>query len=345
MKKFFSLRNILIFLGLVGVLVYWFFFRKQPIAISQNGQTKKIYLVDTRDLKSILSLSGKVDAEEKTVLQFAVSGKLAWVGVKEGDFVRKWQTLATLDQRDLQKTLEKKLYDFLGSRWDFDQNRDDYKGAYTGSGNTYITDKITRIADKTQFTLDKSVIDVELANLALEQGSLISPINGIVTRLDQPFSGVNVTPAGSRIEIVNPETIYLKALVDQQDIIKLKNNLKTDIVFDAFPNETHVGKITYSSFAPEVGEESSYLVKITIPEKTKNKLRLGMGAEITVNLQEKNNVLAIPVEALSDDGQKKWVYAVDKNNKLVKQDVVTGIETDEFFEIKKGLRKGSKIAY
>jgi macrolide-specific efflux system membrane fusion protein len=330
----------------VALLAGYFFYQKTKSPVfSEGGKIKKTYTVTTKKLKSTINLSGKIEAEEKATLQFAISGKLNWVGVKEGDRVKKWQVLATLDQRELQKTLEKYLLDYMDNRWDFEQWKDDNKKAYSGGGSTYITDQLTRLAQQNQFSLDKTVLDVELKNIALENSRLISPIDGIVTQIDQPFSGVNITPTGARITVVNPETIYLRNLVDQQDIVKLREGARAEIVFDAFPDQTYPGVITYLSYAQDADEDNSYVVKISVPPNKKADLRLGMGAEIVVNLEEKNNVLAIPIEALITEDKNSYVTVLGANNKLQKRKVITGIETDEDLEIKKGLKKGEVIVY
>ena len=74
----------------VLMLLTFLFFRKPALKI----ETVKI----TRgDIIESISASGEVDASEKADLTFQGSGKLAWVGVKEGDVVKKYQAIAKLD--------------------------------------------------------------------------------------------------------------------------------------------------------------------------------------------------------------------------------------------------------
>lgn len=311
---------------------------------SANGKEAQTYVVKPASLKSELSLSGNVAAEEQVVLQFQSSGKLVWVGVQEGDRVKKWQALASLDQRALQKTLEKELYDFMDARWDHDQLKDDNKSQSTDAWNIYLTNELTRIAQQSQFGLNKAIIDVEIAQLSIELATLVSPIEGVVTKVDQPYAGVNITPATARFEIVNPNTLYLKTTVDQQDVVKLRRNQRAMIVFDSYPAKTYFGSIYYQSFTPDVGEENSYLVKISVPKHLSNKLRLGMGAEITITTAKKTNVLVVPFIAVDEDTKSSFVYVL-KNNKKSKRKVVTGIESNDMVEIKSGLKKGEVVIY
>ena len=66
----------------------------------------------------------KRQAREQSKVAFQTGGKLTQIAVKEGDVVQKGQYLASLDQRQLQKSLQKELNDYMKARWTFDQNKD-----------------------------------------------------------------------------------------------------------------------------------------------------------------------------------------------------------------------------
>ncbi|MCA9340846.1 MAG: hypothetical protein KDA17_08070, partial [Candidatus Saccharibacteria bacterium] len=52
-----------------------------------------------RNLTKTLEVSGIVDAAERVNMRFAAGGKVVYLGAQEGDTVKKWQTLATIDGR------------------------------------------------------------------------------------------------------------------------------------------------------------------------------------------------------------------------------------------------------
>src|SRR3989344_6512971 len=84
-------------------LIVGFVYYQRYTAQIKAKKEKSTYTVKRQTLRDDLSLSGEIDAEEKTVLRFQTSGKLSWVGVKEGDQVKKYQTVASLDQREVQE--------------------------------------------------------------------------------------------------------------------------------------------------------------------------------------------------------------------------------------------------
>ncbi|PIV09530.1 hypothetical protein COS51_02315, partial [Candidatus Roizmanbacteria bacterium CG03_land_8_20_14_0_80_36_21] len=77
-----------VFLTVSIILIFAY---RQVIVLPNKKSAGKTYRVSRQNLKEVLSLSGEVAAEEDVILRFQTSGRLAWVGVKEGDYVKKYQ--------------------------------------------------------------------------------------------------------------------------------------------------------------------------------------------------------------------------------------------------------------
>ena len=97
-------------ISLIGGVVY-------KTQISSRGAEKiEKAVVKKGSLNEKLTLSGEIKADEAVTLRFQTSGYLADVAVSEGDFVNKGQYIASLDKRELEKDLKKKLNDFKSKR-------------------------------------------------------------------------------------------------------------------------------------------------------------------------------------------------------------------------------------
>src|SRR3989338_4944508 len=167
-----------IFLIFVLLIAGFAVFQKviqKPSLINKNSSAQ----VKKGTLENYLTISGEIDARENVNLRFQTSGRLSWIGVSQGDYVKKYQGLAALDKRDVEKNLKKKLLAYMNERWDFEQTHDDYsvhgRQLYQVPG---LTDEERRILDKAQFDLESSVLDVEIQNLAVEYANLWTPIAG-----------------------------------------------------------------------------------------------------------------------------------------------------------------------
>lgn len=305
-----------------------------------SGRAKKVETAKVRqgDLKETMTISGTINADEHATLRFQTSGRLSWVGVKEGDYVQKYQSIASLDQRELQKELEKDLNDYLTARWNLDDaKKDTYK-------DIIITNPIKRIIDKYQYTLNKSVLDVELQTISKEYANLWTPIEGIVTRVGSPYAGVNITAAQAEIEIVNPKTVYFSALADQTEVVSLSKAMMGNLVLDSYPEATFSGIIRDISFVPKTGETSTvYEIKFDFPfDNTDYKYRLGMAGDLTFVIKSRENILYVPNKFIKSQNGKKYV-TVKKNGKDEKIDISIGMETDTETEIISGISVGETV--
>lgn len=304
----------------------------------QQEKKQETAKVKRGTLEEKLTISGTIDAEEMATLRFQTSGRLTWVGVKEGDYVKKYQAIASLDQREVRKTLEKYLNTYSSERRDFDQTIiDDYK-------DKVITDAIKRAKEKAQFDLNSAVLDVELKNLAIEFSNLWTPIEGIVTKILAPYAGVNITPATAEFEIVNPKTVYFSANADQTEVVKLAEGKQGELVLDAYPDATVNGSIKTISFIPKSGETGTvYSVKFVFWEDNSTyKYRIGMGGDLTFILERKEDVLYLPIKFVKSEDGKKYVQ-VKQGNKMEKVTVEVGMETDNNIEITSGIKVNDKV--
>jgi len=317
---------------IIGFLVYRNFTSR-----NKNGKTE--YVRVTRgNLEDIMTISGEIDAEEHVNLRFQTAGRISWIGVKEGDLVKKYQTIASLDQKELQKNLQKELNDFMKYKYDYEQTTDTYK-------DQVITDTIKRIKEKAGFDLNSSVLDVELKDISLKYANLISPIEGLVVRVDSPYAGVNISlPTQAEFEIVNPKTVYFSALADQTEVIKLQEDMLGELSLDSYPDNPLKGSIKNIAFTPKTGESGTvYKIKFIFDDNNDiYKYKLGMTGDLSFVTNKKENVLYLPIKFIKNEKDKKYVN-LWKNKEKEKIYIETGLETDNLIEITKGLSENDTI--
>ena len=310
----------------------WNRFRPQPIEAQYELTTVK-----REAIRQTVNASGKIESQNQVELKFQTSGYLSWVGVKEGNQVNKWQAIASLDQRELQKTLEKTLRDYSKERNDFEE---DLQVTYR---DKTLTDTIKRLLEKNQWDLDKTVLDAELKDIALKYSTLISPIAGVVTHIDTPIAGVNITPAAAVFTIADPLKLNFVAEIDEIDIGKLMLDQPAELVLDAFPGETFPLTVNWLDFSSSLDSSGAtvYLVKFNLLNPAA-KLRLGMNGEITINVAEKTDVLTVPSSSVTQLKDSSNVQVVI-NNRVEDRQVNTGIESEDSIEITSGLNDGETV--
>lgn len=304
--------------------------------LSNQLKTGTTYTVKEQTLQEKLIFSGEIDADEKATLKFQTPGKLAWIGVKEGDIVNQYQTIASLDQRSVRKELGKKLNLYAKTRLDFDQTQDD--------NEVVVNDRIKRILEKAQFDLTNSVIDVELQDLTIQFSSISTPISGVVTNLTHPNAGVNVGVTEQIAEIVNPETVYFSASADQTDLPNIKEGMSGEIIFDAYPDVTVPATVRSISFTPKEDETGTvYDVKIDFDaDNSTFQYRLGMTGDIEFIIKERPAAYVVPSAYIKKEGEKSYVTKIVKGRR-VKTEVKIGETIDNLTEVLSGLKEGDVV--
>ena len=341
MVKYITRRNVVIAVIVVLSLIIginWFRNAQKP-AYGQDD----IFTVKRTSLRETLSLSGFVNADEFAQVKFLASGRITFTGPKEGDVVSSGQTLASLDQRELQKQFQQSLNTYKKTRNTFDQAADDNEewGAYEPE----VADSMRRLVDNAQQDLDNSVINVELQQLAFEYAHIYSPINGVVVNSPNLYPGSNVTAGEIAYEVLNPSTIYFSATADQSEVVKLSEGIQGDLILDSYAEDETTGSITSIGYTPKINEVGTvYEVKVSLNDPSKlSRLRIGMTGDITFTLNEKADSIAIPVEYLQlDEEGSPYVYKL-VDGKPVETPVETGMDTGEMVEVLEGLNENDQV--
>lgn len=341
MKKFFSnKKNWILSLGLFLFFLLIFFLKIKP-TLKSPEEKYQTTTVKKGNLQITVSASGKVEAENQVTLRFQTGGLLSWLGVKEGDRVKKWQVIASLDTRELEKDLKKKLLTYMNQRWDFEQTQDNYNVEGRPLNELVLTDEEKRILEKAQFNLDSAVLDVEIKDLAIKLAKLVSPIEGIVVETEPSLAGVNILPTNSYFTIADPTTMKFVADVDEVDIGKVKLDQKAIITLDAYEKESFEGKVSKIGFAAITtkGGGTAFPVEISLPENSNERFKWGMNGDVEIVVNEVNNVLIIPSEAIIKKGGKNYVEVLE-NKKIKEKEIKIGLEGENEVEVISGLKEG-----
>jgi len=334
--------KLIIFL-LVIIFGSFFFLRRSALPVVGKPKEIRTVGVTIQDISEKLILSGSISAHEHVTLRFQTSGLLNWVGVKTGDVVKKHQAIASLDKRELKKNLDKQLIAYNKERWDFEQTQADYKQT---KDQALVTDSIKRILEQSQFDLNNSVINVELQSLAIRLATITSPIDGLVVKIDSPYPGVNITPTQAEFEIVNPQTIYFLSDIGEEDINKIHIGEQGLVTLDSLPDKSLTAVISEIGYLPKSGESAVvYEVKFSFnhPEEIQSLARIGMNGDASIVLNESKSAITIPISALTEASGKTTVSTKDSSGKIVKKTVETGIENDDYVEIKSGLSPNDQV--
>jgi membrane fusion protein, macrolide-specific efflux system len=309
--------------------------------IKFNAKKDTIYTPRTGTIEDKLTLAASVGTDQIANLRFQNSGKLVWVGVKVGDAVKRGQAIASLDREQLRKNLATQFNNYRTQLSQFQDTQDTYKKT---KEDFLVTDTIKRILERTQYSLDNSVINYEITDMAIKESVLVSPIAGVVVSVDQPLAGTNITPATATFVIINPNNLFFKAEIDQDTVTKVQTGQAATLTLDSFPDKNIDSKITYIAFTPVTGQTSTvYEIRFELPITDINPgYRLGMDGDANIILSKADNAMIIPTDAVNDDNGQNYVY-LKSNNQLVRKDIKIGIQTDTDTQVLEGLSQNDQV--
>jgi len=196
----------------------------------------------------------------------------------------------------------------------------------------------------------------------LQQSDIIAPVSGTILLPNLAGDkeqkgkiaerGVTFSQGDILLSIGNTEGLSMTAAVDELEVLKIKKDQDVRITVDAF-GETIKGRVAHISSQAVKGTDgkktASFEVSVSmdsLPANLKDKLRLGMSANMEIMLINKPDALMLPIQAVIMEGPDRVVNVRDKaTSKVHKVKVQTGITTLDSVEIVSGIKTGDEVAY
>lgn len=293
------------------------------------------------ELTESVASSGDIRADEAALLSFHTAGELQEINVNTGDSVKKGQIIASLDTTAFYSNLQEANAALRASQANLNNVYDTLQGH---SANENYSQIAARTAAET--AKDSAYWNYVAAKNAYEGAIIKAPFDGIVTQVPTgilPGSFIGV-PSQSSFAVVNPDTIYFSADIDELDIPKVKVGQDVQVQLDAYPDESFKGKVDKIEYASSLGSTGGtvYKIKITMPKNDGLKFRLGMNGSAEIVLAKREDVLMVPVSAVVETGGKNYVWINDKG-RARRKEVQIGSSSVNDTEITSGLDVGEKV--
>jgi HlyD family secretion protein len=363
MNTSFLLRRVLPALVLVALVVGAFFWttRSKPVVVV-------LKTVDRGNVESTVvnTRAGTVEACLRTRLSTIMGGRIEYLGVKEGDKVKKGQLLLKLwndDQKaqqglaEAQRTMASQRVKEVCTTAASSRREAERQTSLRAKG--YVSeareDAARSEADARNAACETARADVAQAGARVtvtrvEQGrmTLYAPFDGTVAKIVGELGeystpsppGVPTPPA---IDLIDDTCLYVKAPMDEVDAPKIKAGLPVRVSLDALPKQPLAGKVRrVAPYVSAVEKQARTVdVEVDFERPATGNLLVGYSADVEIVLSGRSNVLRVPTAALIE-GTKVMVLNVD-SGRLDERKVKVGIANWEFTEIVEGLTEGEGI--
>jgi len=184
-------------------------------------------------------------------------------------------------------------------------------------------------------------IALDQAKLNLTNSQLIAPFDGVVANLAIQI-GQQVSSGAEAVTLVNLSQLQAEVNVSETDLPRIKVGQSVQVTFDALTNQAFASTVTNVAL---VGTTSSGVVNypVTIAlDQTDASIRPGMSANVSIVVEQRDNVLLVPNRAVKTSNKLK-IVTVLKDGKSTQVAVTLGMSGESQSEVTSGLSEGDMV--
>lgn len=306
--------------------------------------------VQKGEITVLIKGAGSIKATSQTIVYADHEGNINQVNGKLNTRVQKGQVLFNYKNKDNSKDITQQTNTLKQQQSDLQDKQEQYKQLVMNNATSTELDTARLAIEKGKD--DITVTETEIARLQKDQAApapLLSPISGTITKMSVAPGGA-VSSGAEAFTIVDYQDLSATIQVDELDVLKIHEGLKATLQLDALPGKTYTGKVSMIANEGSIKNGVSTFA-VTIHLDQPGEIKAGMSAQATILVEQKKNILVVPIESVIQQGdqyvvQKARVSAGTQNaqpDATTEQKVTIGIHDDSQIEIKSGLKEGDLI--
>ncbi len=303
--------------------------------------------VHRAECNQTIFVSGSVvSPDAPSTLAFLVSGKVVFVGPREGDYVKRGQRLAEVDPLDYRLTVAAAQAALEQAKVALRRAEEEYgrmKYLYDSKSlapNDFEKFKAAR--DGAGEQVRQAAANDELARKRLSDATLVAPIDGYIDmRGIEP--GETASPGRAVFRIVRLDPVEVNVGVPETDVHLVRVGQKAVVTLPAMPGQSFEGTVRLVNVGADPATRT-YMARISLPNP-KHILKIGMVAEARIASDRNVPMMCVPGEAIVRDAQGGTIVFVyfPKEQRVYSKRVKAGSFCGTEVEIKEGLSGNESV--
>lgn len=294
-------------------------------------------VIAPRDLGTTLRAAGTLAYDETRVAEIhtKISGWIERVYVDYiGKAIRRGEPLLTVYSPELVSTQTEYL---LALR-----NKAQFAGSPIASARVSADNLLSAARDRLELwdVPEVHIKELEQSGKVRRTMMLHSPFNGIVLERNA-FPGQYITPEMTTFKIADLSTIWAFGTIFEYELplIKLGQAAEIELPYGQ-AHRSLAGRITFIS--PEIDAQTRRVrIRVELPNPGRT---LKPGTYVTVVIRaEGGRRLAIPREAVIDNGAKRYAIVSHPNGYFAPAEIQVGPPSDDFYPLLSGLKEGDTV--
>ncbi len=303
---------------------------KKPIDRSNIAVKVIVDTVSYKTVDNTFSQPASIIADQEANIAAETSGKITTLSIDLGTMVRKGQVIGHIDVTEIQQKLEAAELSINKLSTDYERNKLLAAGDATNAN---------AVSDA-KYDLDSKKLEAAQLCTQIRYANIIAPTNGIVVD-KQKIAGEYVNTGTTIATITNIQSLKAEVSVPENKISYIKKGQKTIITSDTYPEKTFSGIVNFVS--PKGDENHNYIVHIDIANNGSVQLKSGIYINVEFSgMSAQQTLLMIQKNALAEGVKNPLVY-VFKNGAVEERNLIVGLESGDYIEVKKGLSPGELI--
>jgi len=314
-------------------------------------------LKSPNEASAILTASGYVVAQRKASVASKGTGKLVYLGVVEGDKVKKDQIIARLEDNDIRAQHAQALANLKISEAELKEAEKSLHRQKELLKSGFTTDAEFELAESNHLrvlaNIEYARATLLSAEVALENTLIRAPFDGTVLtknadvgEIVAPFAA-SASSKAAVVMIADMKSLQVEADVSESNIVRITPGMECEITLDAYPEIRYAG--TVAKIVPTADRsKATVLVKVgfknydsrVLPEMSA-KVSFLTGKQDEGTSSDKA-VLVIPASSVTIKEGKTIVLKV-KNDVVDEEVIRTGKQIGEYIEVISGLSPGDRI--
>lgn len=307
-----------------------------------------VFKVSKQRISEKLVFTGVIEAWQTMNLTPEIGGRIAKIYVEEGDRVQKGQLLAELDTRAARLQLEQAEAVVAVAQANYND----------AEKNVERMERLIKENAVSEQQYEKIKLTFESADAQLNQAQAalnLSKYSLDVSIMEAPFAGVVASKNAEVGDVINPmmgglssnsgvvtlmdfSRVKIEVDVSYQDVVRIKKRQPASMAVSAFPGRSFPGRVSVvnltadpmtKKFHVEVAAENPDLL-----------LRPNTFGEIMIEVSSHEDALVIPQNAILEN---KYVFVLNEDNTVRRQEVSLGLENTDMVEILSGVQSGDRV--
>ncbi len=195
--------------------------------------------------------------------------------------------------------------------------------------------------EKMRLTNNLTELDAKSAKELVAEGKkgIKADFNGVISKTAVQ-QGATVTQGMELFTLQSTDKVSVDINVSKYDYAKVKEGQTAEITIS---DKKYTGKVTKISHLATTNEKGSTLISATVSiDQPDEDIFLGVDAKVKIYAEKAENVVTLPAGVVNIGKDGSFCYVL-KDGVITRQDITTGISSEDSVEVTDGIKAGDEV--